>query len=447
MAGSKFYTLKEAPEGLCQVSLKEGKAPELYDAGTALVPAASGGFELYLDPLECRFMQKAGRTLGAGGVHRFVLNAGALRFGTREALDFLNGCYDGRHNLEAALPLGKDALMHVTTIFGAVSRARVLSDSASASAAPLTVVRALHALCKDAADSRGGRLSCSMFSPGDKGFDDFAGLKAVGSGSMEPPCMGIIDYYPECCQEDAPIEAALAGKGITFDSGGYNLKPGKSMGDMRTDKSGAVNLACALALAIMLGLEHRVRLYLPCASNMVSSSAMVPGDLIAYGNGVSVEITNTDAEGRLILADALLHATNSGARCILDAATLTGAAKNALGRDMCAVFTRDNRMSPALAEAFRRSGEQWWQLPLADYHRRFLKSRRADVCNSSHGEGAPGASTAASFLEMFVGKDIPWTHLDLASAYLPDGSPFLAAGPTGAIVETVALWLTGGSYI
>lgn len=447
MAGSKIYTLKEAPEGLCQVWLREGKAPELYDEGTALVPGASGGFELYVNPAESRFMLRAGRALGAGGVHRFSLNAGALRFGTREALDFLSGCYDCRHSLEAALPLGKDVLTHVSTVFGTVCRARVLADSASASAAPLTMVRALHALCKDAADARGGSVSCTLLKPGDRDFEEFAGLKAVGSGSSEPPCMGIIDYYPECSPEDAAIEVALAGKGITFDSGGYNLKPGKSMGDMRTDKSGAVNLACALALAIMLGLEHRIRLYLPCASNLVSPAAMVPGDILTYSNGVTVEITNTDAEGRLILADALLHASRAGARCILDAATLTGAAKNALGRDMCAVFTRDNRLSAPLAEAFRRSGEPWWQLPLLDCHRRFLKSRRADVCNSSHGEGAPGASTAASFLELFVGKDIPWTHIDLASAYLPDGSPYLAAGPSGALVETVALWLTGGSYI
>lgn len=168
---------------------------------------------------------------------------------------------------------------------------------------------------------------------------------------------------------------------------------------------------------------------------------MLPGDIVTYPNGISVEINNTDAEGRLVLADGLLQAGEDKAQYVLDMATLTGAAKIAVGRDMFSVLTKEKELDKSLVSAFEKTGEMYWQLPLAQYHRRFLSSRRATVTNSGHGEGAPGSSVAASFLEQFVDKNTPWVHIDLSSAYLPDGSPFLAAGPTGSTILGLATWL------
>ena len=233
----------------------------------------------------------------------------------------------------------------------------------------------------------------------------------------------------------------MVGKGITFDTGGYSLKPEKFMETMRTDKTAVIYLSGALCLALKLGLKKRCRLYLCCSENMVSGRGMLPGDIIKYPNDISVEINNTDAEGRLVLADGLLKASLDNPAFILDMATLTGAAKVAVGRDMFSVLTRESALDPSLKSALDGCGEMYWQLPLAPYHRRFLSSRRATVTNSGHGEGAPGSSVAASFLEQFVKKDIPWVHIDLSSAYLPDGSPFLAAGPTGSTILGLATFL------
>ena len=275
----------------------------------------------------------------------------------------------------------------------------------------------------------------------DKDFESCVGLKSVGLASDEAPCLGIIDVIPSGLDENSALDVAMVGKGITFDTGGYSLKPEKFMETMRTDKTAVIYLSGALCLALKLGLKKRCRLYLCCSENMVSGRGMLPGDIIKYPNDISVEINNTDAEGRLVLADGLLKASGDNPAFILDMATLTGAAKVAVGRDMFSVLTRETSLYSALKSAFDGCGEMYWQLPLAPYHRRFLSSRRATVTNSGHGEGAPGSSVAASFLEQFVKKDIPWVHIDLSSAYLPDGSPFLAAGPTGSTILGLATFL------
>ena len=163
--------------------------------------------------------------------------------------------------------------------------------------------------------------------------DGYVGIYEVGKGSVNMPCMLQVDYNPSG-DPDAPIDYALVGKGITFDSGGYSLKPSPSMAAMKSDMGGAATVTGALALAAANGLQKRVKLYLCCAENMISGKAFKLGDVIKYKNGVSVEILNTDAEGRLVLADGLIAAQEDGAKQIIDAATLTGAAKAAVGRDL-----------------------------------------------------------------------------------------------------------------
>ena len=241
--------------------------------------------------------------------------------------------------------------------------------------------------------------------------------------------MGIIEYIPSGEEESADtaaLDVALVGKGICFDSGGYDLKSSKFMSTMRTDKCGAVYVAAALALAILQGLKRRCACYLPCAENLVSGTAMLPGDILTYPDGTTIEINNTDAEGRLILADGLLAAAARSPRLLIDAATLTGAAKVAVGRDYTAYLTPDHQLAAQVETCFNAAGENVWRLPLNPLFARFMASRRADMTNSAHGDGAPGASTAAIFLQNFVPSAQAWVHFDLSSAFMPDGSPYFA---------------------
>lgn len=196
------------------------------------------------------------------------------------------------------------------------------------------------------------------------------GIWSVGRGSEREPVLLELDYNP-AGDRNAPVVAALVGKGITFDSGGYSMKSSDNMLPMKSDMGGAAMVTGALALAISRGLKQRVKLILCCAENLVSGHAFKLGDILTYKNGISVEIQNTDAEGRLVLADGLMAASDCGAAYILDAATLTGAAKTALGRDYNAVFALDEvEQQRTLAAAFlsrfvRDEGKGWVHLDLA----------------------------------------------------------------------------------
>ncbi len=435
----KLYGVKNAPEGMVEAVMREGGAGASYAEGTEVVPEGQGRVGVLVRKDEPFAYMRAARALCRAGLVRFKLQPlqGAELADLYSFLRALGGAAE----YEVALPLDEARLERLSSLIGIVSKARELCDTGSRNADPLSVVQSCAHWVEKAASKFGGSVKASIIRKGDPEFSRFAGLNAVGADSLA--CMGIIDYMPEGCSASSPF-TAVVGKGITFDSGGYNLKPGKFMEDMRTDKTGAVTVAAALCFAIATGLSSRVRAYLPCARNMVGPGSMVPGDIISYPDGTRVEINDTDAEGRLVLADGLIKACDDGARAIVDAATLTGSAKAAVGRDMCCVFTRDNRPDPDLAAAFDESREMFWQMPLCSFHSRFLKSRRADMQNAGSGVSAPGASVAAAFLGHFVKKDIGWIHVDLSSAYLPEGSPFLAPGPTGALITPLGLWLSGG---
>ncbi len=435
----KLLAIKDAPEGMAEAAMHEGSAGASYAEGTAVVPEGRGRVSVLVSKDELFPYMRAARALCSAGLARFKLEP--LEGATLADLYSFLRALGGAPEYEVALPLDEARLERLSTLIGIVEKARELADTGSRNADPLTVVQTCAHWVEKAASKFGGSATATIIKKGDPEFSRFAGLCAVGSDSLA--CMGIIDYMPDGCGANSPF-TAVVGKGITFDSGGYNLKPGKFMEDMRTDKTGAVTVAAALAFAIATGLQSRVRAYLPCAQNLVGPGSMVPGDIISYPDGTRVEINDTDAEGRLVLADGLLKACEDGARAIVDAATLTGSAKAAVGRDMCCVFTRDNRPDPDLAAAFDECREQFWQMPLCSYHSRFLKSRRADMQNAGSGTSAPGASVAAAFLGHFVKKDIGWIHVDLSSAYLPDGSPFLSPGPTGALIAPLGLWLSGG---
>ncbi|WP_380183641.1 aminopeptidase PepB [Kalamiella sp. sgz302252] len=294
--------------------------------------------------------------------------------------------------------------------------------------------RAVDLLCGVACDNVSYRITKGE----DLRLQGYAGLHTVGRGSTRAPALLALDYNPTG-DENAPVFACLVGKGITFDTGGYSLKPSGSMDSMKSDMGGAATLTGALALAIDRGLGKRVKLYLCCADNMVSGNAFRLGDIIRYRNGKSVEVMNTDAEGRLVLADGLIDASEQNPQLMIDAATLTGAAKMALGNDYHALFSFDDGLAQSLLTSAASENEPFWRLPLAEFHRGYLPSNFADLNNIAAPSHTAGASTAAAFLSHFVKNyQQGWLHIDCSATYRKGAVDQWSAGATGLGVRTVA---------
>lgn len=271
----------------------------------------------------------------------------------------------------------------------------------------------------------------------------WVGVHTVGRGSDRAPAILVLDYNPSG-DSNAPVAAALVGKGITFDSGGYSIKASEGMVTMKCDMGGAATVTAALALAIMQGLTKRVQLILCCAENLINGRAYKLGDIIRYKNGVSVEVVNTDAEGRLVLADGLQIAAASGAPLVIDAATLTGAAIMALGTEYNALFGLDKALQVRALGYAQSVQEGAWALPLERWHQQQCPSAYADTANSRpiKGGGAGGASNAAGFLSRFVGNEGQgWMHVDLAAAFQATANGFWGAGATGVGIRTIAATL------
>lgn len=239
------------------------------------------------------------------------------------------------------------------------------------------------------------------------------GILAVGQGSAHPPRLIAIEYSGGAKRGRT---VAVVGKGITFDSGGISLKPGLSMQNMKFDKSGAVAVLGILRAAATLKVAPRVIGLLCCSENLPSGSAYRPGDVVRTFSGKTIEIVNTDAEGRVVLSDGLAYAVQHYRPDeVIDLATLTGAQVVALGDDTAGLVSNDEKLAQSLLAASAATGEPLWRMPLTDYHRELVKSDIADVRNSTEIPAA-GMLTAAAFLETFVGTGTPWAHLDIAGA-------------------------------
>jgi len=288
-------------------------------------------------------------------------------------------------------------------------------------------------------DFGGAHISASMLTGDELAAAGYVGLHGVGRGSVRGAVLLSVDFNPTG-DPDAPVAAALVGKGITFDSGGYSIKESAGMVTMKHDMGGAATVTAALALAIAGGLNKRVKMFLCCAENLISGHAYKLGDILRYRNGVSVEIVNTDAEGRIVLADGLLDAAATGAPWIFDAATLTGAAVVATGGDYNAVFSTSRAASAQYLQWAEAADEPHWPLPLAPFHQTKCPSPYADTANSRavKGGGPGGASNAAGFLSRFVPADRQWIHLDLAASFSDSDGPMFAAGATGIGMRTLA---------
>jgi leucyl aminopeptidase len=269
----------------------------------------------------------------------------------------------------------------------------------------------------------------------------FGGVVAVGAGSASPPCLVELTYEPP----DASRHVVLVGKGITFDSGGLSLKPTDSMVGMKTDMAGGAAVIAAMAALPDLAVMAAVTALIPMAENMVGGSATRPGDVIRHYGGITSEVLNTDAEGRLVLADALAYAVeNLAPDVIVDLATLTGAASLGLGKRHGALYATTDALAAQLLDAASDAGERLWQLPLETDYRDALDSPIADLRNI----GDPtlgyngGSIVAALFLREFVG-DVDWAHLDIAGPARADADEVeVTKGATGFGVRTLLSWLS-----
>jgi leucyl aminopeptidase len=258
-------------------------------------------------------------------------------------------------------------------------------------------------------------------------------LLAVSQGSAEPPRVIVLRHDPP----GAPASPVLAfvGKGVTFDSGGISIKPADGMDRMKDDMSGGAAVAGALCALATLGVPVRVIGIIPTVENMPGGRATRPGDVIQGASGKTVEIINTDAEGRLILADALWYARELGATHLVDIATLTGACIVALGRNVTGLFGRPDTWTATVRDAAARGGDRLWTMPIYEEAVEELRSEIADIANAAGRQG--GAITAAAFLREFAG-DLPWVHLDIAGpAWAESKKSYQPKGATGVAVRTL----------
>ena len=281
---------------------------------------------------------------------------------------------------------------------------RSIANEPGCSVCPSTMAEKAQALAEEYG------LECDVWDEKRLATERMGALLAVGSGSKNPPRLIHLTYKPKGTPSK---RVAIVGKGITFDSGGLNIKPDNYMLTMKGDKTGACNVLGIMKGVAELGLGVEVHGFMSCAENMPSGSSYRPDDIITARNGKTIEINNTDAEGRLVLADALCVASELKPDVIIDMATLTGACAVALGKYMAGLFTNDDDLAGKILGSSSREGEPFWRMPLEDEHiAESLKSPFADLTNAGNRYG--GAIFAALFLKEFVADGIAWAHMDIA---------------------------------
>jgi leucyl aminopeptidase len=281
-------------------------------------------------------------------------------------------------------------------------------------------------------------LKVRVWDEGQLETEGFGGIVAVGRASATPPRLVQLEYVPSRRRRRTP-HVVLVGKGITFDTGGLSIKPGEAMVNMKRDMTGAGVVAATMSALRLVDSPVRVTGLMAIAENAVGGAALRPGDVIRHWGGRTTEVTNTDAEGRLVMADALQYAvTKLRPDLVVDIATLTGAVKVALGLNVGGYFATDDAVAALVEEASVASGERIWRPPLAAEYEPLLASAVAD---SDNAPGGPGAVTAALFLQHFTGG-LPWAHFDIAAVgdSLRDNFEY-TKGPTGFGVRLLLHWL------
>jgi leucyl aminopeptidase len=262
---------------------------------------------------------------------------------------------------------------------------------------------------------------------------------AVTQGSAEPPALIVLRYEPPTPPPAGSPLIGLVGKGITFDTGGISIKSADGMDKMKYDMAGAASMIAAMRAIAQLKPAVRVLCIVCSCENMPDGRAYKPGDVVTAMSGKTIEIMNTDAEGRLVLADGLHYAQILGATHLINAATLTGAIGTALGQINVGLFSNNDETTRHFTDALAITGEKFWRLPCTDDYRDQIKSQIADIMNTG-GSRYAGATTAAMFLKEFAG-DTPWIHLDIAATtWLDDAKPWQSRGPSGIAIRTITEW-------
>jgi PepB aminopeptidase len=416
------------------VNLSTEPAPAPYSS-TSLVAYTAVGASIHIlpsNPHQVRSLQKATRTIAGLGV-KDIQFAGEWSLEQQKTFlqSFCGSDFDG--HFDWADPGHKPELENY---LDALLFTRKMVNQTPEDMSPETLANQAESWLQEVS---GNQLTVKRWTGEELKQAGWMGIYEVGRGSERPPVLLELDYAPAGTSEDVAV--SLVGKGITFDSGGYSIKSSEGMLDMKCDMGGAATVVGALGLAIMHGLNKRVKLYLCCAENLISGHAYKLGDVIKYKNGTSVEIVNTDAEGRLVLADGLMAASEDKPKLIIDAATLTGAAVAALGREYNALFSLHDNASDKFLMGASRVNEPHWRLPLALWHKDQCPSPFADTANSrpQKGGGAGGASNAAGFLARFVDhENCEWIHLDIAAAYNRNASDLMPAGGTAIGIRSIA---------
>ena len=320
-------------------------------------------------------------------------------------------------------------------VAGAQNFARHLVNEPGNVLTPTVLAERTRAMCDEAG------LACDVY-----GMDKLKELGmgafiAVAQGSAEAPALIVMRYEPEGGVPDGSPVIGLVGKGITFDTGGISIKPAENMDKMKYDMAGAAAMIGAMKAIAALKPKVRVISVVCSAENMPSGTAFKPGDVLKAMSGKTIEVNNTDAEGRLVLADGLHYAKTLGCTHLIDAATLTGACVVALGYLNAGLFSNNEDAWAAFMKGVEKTGEGFWRLPCTDNYKDAIKSPIADIVNS--GGRAGGAINAALFLKEFAG-DTPWVHLDIAGcAWNEEAKPWLPKGPTGIAVRSITEWVRG----
>ncbi|MER3396213.1 MAG: leucyl aminopeptidase [Acidimicrobiia bacterium] len=339
-----------------------------------------------------------------------------------------NTCPEKLVLAECPLEEASAALIKARCVVEAVCWARDMVNEPAGSKAPAVLAEEIRRRAEEAG------LAVEVWGRDRLERERLGGVIGVGKGSSNDPCLVRLEYVPAQSQDAQPL--CLVGKGVVFDSGGLSLKPADGMETMKTDMSGAA--AVAAAMSALRGLEAKVRVvgFLPLVENMPSGSATKPGDVLVFRNSKTVEVLNTDAEGRLIMADALSLSSELKPRAIVDLATLTGACMVALGNKIFGVMANNDDFAAAVLDAASRAGERAWRLPLPADYRKQLESEVADIKNIGSRYG--GALTAGLFLQEFVEEGIPWAHLDIAGPARSEADEFeIPKGGTGVGVRTL----------
>ena len=411
--------------------------------------AAAGGNDAAFDPEALR--RAAGAAVRALLAGRRARGTGDMRIAlalpARDAAEIgavaLGGLLGGyafrRYRTEPAPSADLTVLAHASDAAPAAQRAQVLADAVSlvrdlVNTGPSDLVPAMFAARAEQVAADGG-LAITVLDEQALAEGGYGGILGVGQGSVNPPRLVRLEHAPE----GAARSLVLAGKGITFDSGGLSLKPAKSMESMKSDMSGAAAVLGAMQAIAALALPVRVVGYLSIAENMPSGTAQRPSDVLTMFGGTTVEVTNTDAEGRLVLADVLAASAADSPDVLIDVATLTGAQLVALGPLVGGVMANDDGLRDAVVDAGRRAGEAMWPMPLPAELAKGLESPVADLVNLPADSRGGGMLIGGLFLQEFVPDGVRWAHLDIAGPAFNESGPhgYTPKGGTGAATRTL----------